>query len=68
MKYHIYDKNTGIYKETIESEVKPENSVEGYLPEETEYYTIAYINGEWVSVVRSEYEIINDEFVLKQNI
>jgi hypothetical protein len=65
MKYNIYDSITGIYKKSIELDYQPEFSVTGHLPEETQYYTIAYINNEWVSVVRPEYEIIDDNFVLK---
>lgn len=65
MKYHKYDADTGIYIETIESGIDgsiPNYSVAGNLPEETEYYTIAYINNEWVSVVRPEYIISENGF------
>lgn len=65
MKYHLYNLETGIYLETIDEEIKPYNSVEGYLPEQTEYYTIAYINNEWVSVVRPEFIQTDYGFVLK---
>lgn len=65
MKYHLIDINTGIYISTIDEDIKPSNSVEGYLPEQTEYYTIAYINNEWVSVVRPEYFQTDDGFILK---
>ena len=67
MKYHKYDHVSFLYIETVESENQPENSVSGYLPEITEYYSIAYMNGEWVSVVNPKYEIINDQFVKKES-
>ena len=63
MKYHKYDSKTGMYLETVEAEKQPKNSVGGDLPDQTEYYTIAYLNGEWVSVVRPKYEIRDDVFV-----
>lgn len=66
MKYHIYDSKTGIYIETVEQDNQSQNSVEGYLPEQTEFYTVAYIDGEWFSVIRPEYEIIDDQFVMKE--
>ena len=67
MKFHKYDSVNFLYIETLESEYQPENSVTGYLPEITEYYSIAYMDGEWVSVVNPKYEIINDQFVKKES-
>lgn len=63
--YHIYDSTTFLYKETVTADVAPENSVEGFLPEQTEYYSIAYIDGSWVSVVNPKYEIVDNQFVEK---
>lgn len=65
MKYHKYDSETYLYLETVETEIQPEFSVDGFLPEITEYYTIAFINNEWVSVINPKYEIINNQFVEK---
>ena len=65
MKYHKYDPVTFLYVETVEAEEQPVNSVGGDLPEITEFYTIAYINGDWTSVVSQKYEIIDNQFVEK---
>jgi hypothetical protein len=65
MKYHKYDSQTFLYIETVESDVQPEFSVGGEIPEITEYYYIAFINNEWVSVVSPNYEIIDNQFVEK---
>jgi hypothetical protein len=65
MKYHKYDSQTFLYIETVESDVQPEFSVNGEIPEITEYYYIAFINNEWVSVVSPNYEIIDNQFVEK---
>jgi hypothetical protein len=67
MKYHKYDPQTFLYVETVESDVQPENSVSGDLPEMTQFYTLAYIENEWLSVVRPEYEIVDNEFVKKES-
>jgi hypothetical protein len=63
MKFHKYDPQTFLYVETVEAEQQPEHSVEGYLPGETEYYTIAFLDGVWVSVLRPEFEIIDNQIV-----
>ena len=65
MKYHIYDPQSYLYVETVESENQPANSVDGSIPEITEYYTIAFIDNQWVSVVNPKYEIIDNQFVEK---
>ena len=65
MQYHKYDAQTFLYVETVEAEQQPENSVGGVLPEETEYYTLAFIDGVWVSVLRPELEIIDNQIVEK---
>jgi hypothetical protein len=67
MKYHKYDPQTLLYVETIESEQQPENSISGELPEITEFYTVAFINDEWISVLKSEYEIIDNQIVKKES-
>jgi hypothetical protein len=65
MLYHKIDPETGLYIESVESEEKPEGFVEGNLPEATEHYTLAYVNDEWISVLKKEYEIINNSIKLK---
>jgi len=67
MKYHKFDPQTFMYIETVESDIQPEFSVGGEIPEITEYYTIAFVNNVWVSVVSPNYEIINNEFVKKES-
>ena len=61
MIFHTYDPITRLYIETIDIDSQPENSVEGKLPELTEFYTVARIDDTWVSVLRPEFEIINNE-------
>jgi hypothetical protein len=63
MNYHKYDPNTGIYIESVESETPLDNAVTGYLPELTEFYTVAYLEGAWVSVLRPEFSIIENKIV-----
>lgn len=65
MKYHKYDPVTLLYSETVEADEQPENSVGGILPDQTQYYTLSYQVKEWVSVVRPEYEVIDNKFVKK---
>lgn len=65
MLFHKYDSISKIYLETIDVEIEPENSVSGILPELTEYYTVAYIDGTWVSVLRPELDIIDSQIVNK---
>jgi hypothetical protein len=52
MLFHKYDADTKLYIESVEAEEQPENSVSGILPEMTDLYTIAFIENEWVSVLR----------------
>jgi hypothetical protein len=59
--YHIYDAETFLYKETVEAEEQPANSSEGFLPEETEYYKSAYIDGTWMTVLNPKYEIVDGQ-------
>lgn len=63
MIYHKFDADSKIYIESIESEEQPENSVSGVLPDTTEHYTIAFINNEWLSVLRPELQIIDNKIV-----
>lgn len=67
MIYYKYDSQTLIYTETVETNLKPENSTDKKIPEITEYYTPAFINNEWICVVNPKYEIVNNEFVRKQD-
>jgi hypothetical protein len=66
MKYHVYDPNTLLYIESIETEEQPENSVAGDLPDETEHYTLARVGEAWVSVLRPEYEIVDNKIQKKE--
>jgi hypothetical protein len=52
MTFHKYDPDTRLYIESVEAEEQPSNSVEGYLPEMTDLYTLAFIENEWVSVLK----------------
>jgi hypothetical protein len=63
MQYHKYDAQTFLYVETVEAEEQPENSVSGVLPDQTEYYTLAFIDGVWVSVLRPNFQIIDSQIV-----
>lgn len=54
MIYHRYDPATGLFIESIESSDQPENAISGDLPEQTDKYTVAFIGGQWVSVIRPE--------------
>lgn len=66
MKFHKFDAETKIYIDTIEAEEQPENSVPGDLPDITEHYTVAFLDGQWVSVLKPEYEILDNKIELKQ--
>lgn len=61
MQYHKYDPVTRLYLESVEADEAPENSVPGPLPEQTTHYTLAYKGEAWVSVLRPEFEIVNNE-------
>lgn len=65
MKYHKYDPDTLLYVESVEAKSRPEHSVAGDLPDQTQRYTLAYIDGVWVSVLRPEFETINNEIKLR---
>lgn len=61
MLFHKFDPITKIYMESIEAEFQPDNSTDKALPEITEQYTVAFIDGEFVSVLKPELEIVNNE-------
>ena len=65
MLYHKYDPETLLYVESVETEEQPENSVAGNLPDQTDHYTIAYIEESWVSVLRPELEIVDNKIQSK---
>ena len=52
MTFHKYDTNTKLYTESVEAEEQPDNSVAGDLPEMTDFYTLAFVENEWVSVLK----------------
>jgi hypothetical protein len=60
MLFHKFDADTKIFIESVETDEQPENSVSGDLPEITEQYTIAFIDNQWVSVLKPELEIIDN--------
>lgn len=62
MLYHKYDPQTLLYVESVEAKEQPDNSVAGVLPDQTEHYTLAFINGQWASVLRPEIEIVGGCF------
>jgi hypothetical protein len=66
MLYHRFDADSKIYIESIESEEQLENSTDRKLPDITEHYTVAFIDGEWLSVLKPELEIINNKIEVKQ--
>lgn len=66
MTYYKYDPQTFIYTETVDADSKPENSTDKKVPEITDFYTAAFIDNEWVCVVSPDYEIIDNEFVKKE--
>lgn len=61
MLYHIFDADTKIYIESVEAESQPENSTDMILPDITDHYTVAFIDGQWISVLKPEFEIIDNE-------
>lgn len=61
MLFHKFDPVTKIYIESVEAEAQPEHSTDKALPEITDHYTVAFINGEFVSVLKPDLEIIGNE-------
>lgn len=66
MLFHKFDPVTKIYTESVESEEQPENSTDKTLPEITEHYTVAFIDGEFVSVLKPELQIVDNKIELKK--
>jgi hypothetical protein len=66
MLFHKFDAETKIYIESIEADEQPENSVAGLLPDITEHYTVAFIDDQWVSVLKPELEIVDNKIELKK--
>ena len=61
MLFHKFDSSSKIYTESVEAESQPENSTDKALPEITEHYTVAFLDEEWVSVLKPELQIIDNE-------
>lgn len=61
MLFHVFDAESKIFIESVEAESQPENSTDMMLPDITEHYTVAFIDGQWVSVIKPEFEIIDNE-------
>ena len=61
MLYHKFDSETKIYIESVETEEQPESSTDKKLPEITEQYTVAFIEEEWISVLKPELEIVDNK-------
>ena len=66
MLYHKFDSETKIYIESVEMEDQPESSTDKKLPEITEQYTVAFVNEEWISVLKPELEIVDNKIQSKQ--
>ena len=64
MIFHKYDPVTFLYLESVEVEGHLEGATSDPLPEQTEYYTLAYLDNQWVSVLRPEYQIVDNKIVL----
>jgi hypothetical protein len=65
MLYHKYDPETLLYVESIEADEQPEHSVAGFLPDQTDHYTVAFVDDQWVSVLRPELEIVDNKIQSK---
>lgn len=68
MNYHIYNPITFLYETTVEADSPPANSTTGNLPEQTEFYTIAFIGEQWVSVLRPAFKIVDNEIILAEDV
>ena len=66
MLFHKFDSETKIYIESVEAEERPESSTDKKLPEITEQYTVAFIDEEWISVLKPELEIVDNKIQSKQ--
>lgn len=63
MLIHHYDPITKIYTHSEESESLVDNSTDLSLPELTYYYTVAFIDNKWVSVLKPGFEVQNNIIV-----
>lgn len=68
MLIHHIDPITKIYTHSEELEVEVENSTSLELPKITEHYTVALIDGEWVSVLKPDRQVIDNEIVVDEPI
>lgn len=63
MLFHKFDPITKIYTESVEADIQPEHSTDKALPEITKHYTVAFIDDVWISVLKPELQIIDNEIV-----
>jgi hypothetical protein len=68
MLIHHVDPITKIYTHSEELEAEVENSTSLQLPEITEHYTVALIDGEFVSVLKPDRQVINNEIIVDEPI
>lgn len=68
MLFHKFDAETKIFTESVELEEQPEHSTNKSLPDITTHYTVAFIDNEWVSVLKPEFEIVDNKIELKETI
>ena len=61
MLFHKFDPISKIHTESVESDLQPEHSTDKHLPEITEQYTVAFIDDEWVSVLKPSLVIIDNQ-------
>ena len=64
MLIHNYDPITKLYLSSQELETLPESATAQPLPEMTEDYTLAFIDGVWVTVLRPNRQIVNNQIVV----
>ena len=66
MLIHHFDPDTKVYVSSEELEAEVENSTSQTLPEITENYTVAFIDSAWVSVLKSDRQIIDNTIVITE--
>ena len=66
MLIHHFDSDTKVYVSSEELEAEVENSTSLPLPETTENYTVAFIDNTWVSVLRSDRQIIDNTIIITE--
>jgi hypothetical protein len=66
MLIHHFDPDTKVYVSSEELESEVEFSTSQTLPEITENYTVAFIDGAWVSVLKSDRQIIDNAIVITE--